>query len=276
MSTVKIIKLSIDEVVPGMVIGFDVKTDTCAVLIAVDTLLTPQHIEQLKQYFVEYVYIVSDGRIPPSKKVSVERIEEGMIMATDVISPNGVLLIPKETQIQKEHIDILLQNEIRFIRVMRGDTEEVQYKEKIRQEYIVADQSSSKTKILIVDDSKPIRMLLRKILSEDASIEIVGEADNGKVGVILAKELKPDIIIMDLAMEKMHGVAALKEAKKMLPDIKVIVLTAISKKEIIFECLNSGASSFILKPFTPEKVKEAINKVKETLKKPEKKYKRIG
>ena len=104
--------------------------------------------------------------------------------------------------------------------------------------------------VLVVDDSPFIRLALKKILSEDKDISIVGEASNGKEAVELVKKLKPHVITLDVNMPIMDGLTALEEIKKVCPQCKVIMISALTKegaKETI-EALEKGAIDFITKP----------------------------
>ncbi len=105
-------------------------------------------------------------------------------------------------------------------------------------------------KVLIVDDSPFIRIALKKLLSSDPDIKIVGEASNGKDGIKLVQELKPDVITLDINMPVMDGLTALSEIKRVCPECKVIMVSALTKegaRETI-EALEKGAIDFITKP----------------------------
>lgn len=115
-------------------------------------------------------------------------------------------------------------------------------------------------KILIVDDSRTSRKILSGILEEKGHI-VVGEAENGKVGVEKYQETKPDIVTLDITMPEMDGIAALKEIKKIDADAKVIMVTAAGQKEKMLEAVKSGASEFITKPFEPEEILNVIRAI---------------
>lgn len=107
-------------------------------------------------------------------------------------------------------------------------------------------------KVLIVDDHILVRDGLRSLL-EARGIEVVGEATNGEEAVELARELKPDIVLMDLMMPKMDGIEATKLISAELPKIKVVVLTASEEEEDLFEAIRSGASGYIIKNIDPDR-----------------------
>ncbi len=105
-------------------------------------------------------------------------------------------------------------------------------------------------RVLIVDDSPFVRLALKKLLSSEKDIEVVGEASNGKEAVELVKTLRPDVITLDINMPVMDGLTALAEIRKVCPECKVIMISALTKegaRETI-EALNRGAFDFITKP----------------------------
>jgi len=116
-------------------------------------------------------------------------------------------------------------------------------------------------KVLIVDDASFIRMLVKKLLTENG-FEIVGEAGDGKSGVEKYKELKPDIVTMDITMPVMSGIEALREIIKFDRSANVIMLTAMGQQSMVLEAINYGAKSFVVKPFKEDVF---INTVKRIL-----------
>jgi len=117
-------------------------------------------------------------------------------------------------------------------------------------------------KVLIVDDAAFMRMLLKDIVTK-AGYEVVGEASNGKEAVEKYKELKPDIVTMDITMPEMNGIEAVKEIKKIDPNAKIIMVSAMGQQAMVIEAIQAGARDFIVKPFQPARVIEAIKKVAE-------------
>ncbi|MDR3331739.1 MAG: response regulator [Synergistaceae bacterium] len=115
------------------------------------------------------------------------------------------------------------------------------------------------TKVLIVDDAAFMRMMLRDILAKNG-FEVVGEADNGKVAVQMYGELKPDVVTMDITMPEMDGIAAVKEIKAADPNAKVVMVSAMGQQAMVIEAIRSGAADFIVKPFQPDRVLEALGK----------------
>ena len=114
-------------------------------------------------------------------------------------------------------------------------------------------------RVLIVDDAAFMRMMLRDILSKNG-FEIVGEAENGKIAVQMYEELKPDVVTMDITMPEMDGISAVKEIKTTYPDAKVVMVSAMGQQAMVIEAIRSGAADFIVKPFQPDRVLEALGK----------------
>ncbi len=115
-------------------------------------------------------------------------------------------------------------------------------------------------RILIVDDSVVARNNLKTIF-EEAQHEVIGEASDGKDGVIQYEELKPDVTTMDITMPKMNGIECLRKIRELNPDAKVIMVSALGQGAKILEALNTGALHYITKPFEADKVIEALNEV---------------
>jgi len=112
---------------------------------------------------------------------------------------------------------------------------------------------------LIVDDATVMRMRLRDILQ--ARYEVVGEAENGAVALELYTKHKPDFVTMDITMAETNGMEALKNIMAQFPDAKVVMVSAMGQKSMVFEALAQGAKDFIIKPFDPERVLIAIGRL---------------
>jgi two-component system, NarL family, response regulator NreC len=102
-------------------------------------------------------------------------------------------------------------------------------------------------RVLIADDHTIVRSGVRLLLESEADIEVVGEALDGSQAAELAEELKPDVILMDIAMPKMDGLEATRQIKARHPQIQVLVLTMHRSDDYFFEMLRAGASGYILK-----------------------------
>ena len=115
-------------------------------------------------------------------------------------------------------------------------------------------------RVLIVDDAAFMRMMIKDILSKNG-YEVVGEAENGQKAVEKFKELKQDLTTMDITMPEMDGITAVKEIKKIDANAKVIMCSAMGQQAMVIEAIQCGARDFIVKPFQPDRVLEAVRKV---------------
>lgn len=111
----------------------------------------------------------------------------------------------------------------------------------------------------MVDDADFMRMRLSRLLGENG-YEIL-EAENGSVAVRKYQEFKPDVVLMDITMPIMDGLTAVKEIKKLDPTARIIMCTALGQQTMVIEAIKAGARDFIVKPFQPEKVLNAVKKV---------------
>jgi len=114
-------------------------------------------------------------------------------------------------------------------------------------------------RILIVDDAAFMRMMIKDILSQNG-YDVVGEAENGFKAVEKYQELKPDLTTMDITMPEMDGITAVKEIKKIDPAAKIIMCSAMGQQAMVIEAIQCGARDFIVKPFQPDRVLEAVRK----------------
>ncbi len=114
--------------------------------------------------------------------------------------------------------------------------------------------------ILIVDDSRTSRKILREIL-EEAGHTIAAEGINGEDGYLKYKEVKPDLVTLDITMPKLDGIEVLQLIKKFDEDAKIIMITAAGQKEKMIQAIKYGAAEFIAKPYESEDVKQIIDKV---------------
>jgi len=114
--------------------------------------------------------------------------------------------------------------------------------------------------ILICDDAAFMRMMIKDILSKNG-YNVVGEAENGAIAVDKYKELHPDLVLMDITMPEMDGIQALKNIKAADGGANVIMCSAMGQQAMVIEAIQSGAKDFIVKPFQPDRVLEAVKKV---------------
>jgi two-component system chemotaxis response regulator CheY len=115
-------------------------------------------------------------------------------------------------------------------------------------------------KILIVDDSTVMRKNLYSIFTKNGH-EVVGEAVDGKQALLLYSELKPDLVTMDITMPKMNGVDAVTHIMNKNKNAKIIMISALNQKQMVFEALKSGAKHYIIKPIEASKLLGIINEV---------------
>jgi DNA-binding NarL/FixJ family response regulator len=121
--------------------------------------------------------------------------------------------------------------------------------------------SAPRVRVVIVDDDDLMRAGLRAVLSSDESIEVVGEAGDGRGAAPLARSLRPDVILMDVRMPDLDGIAATREVLAAAPEARVVILTTFEQDDYIFGALRAGASGFLLKRTSPEDLVAAIHTV---------------
>jgi DNA-binding NarL/FixJ family response regulator len=114
---------------------------------------------------------------------------------------------------------------------------------------------------MLVDDDELMRKGLRAVLSSDDAIEVVEEADDGRIAVQRARHARPEVVLMDVRMPEMDGIAATGELIDAVPDAKVVILTTFEEDEYILGALRAGASGFLLKRTSPEDLTAAIHTV---------------
>lgn len=117
-------------------------------------------------------------------------------------------------------------------------------------------------KVLIVDDAAFMRTAIKNIL-EKHGFEVIDVAENGSVGVQKYKELKPDIVTMDITMPEMTGLEALKSIIAFDKKAKVVMVSAMGQDQMVMEAVMCGAKSFIIKPFKEDRVIQTLNKIYE-------------
>lgn len=118
-----------------------------------------------------------------------------------------------------------------------------------------------KVKLLVADDHKIFRQGIKKLLEEEPDLQVVGEAADGRETIKKATELKPDVILMDIAMANLNGLQATKQIKKILPDTKVIMVTMHKNEEYVLQSFQAGASGYILKEGAVEELVSAIRTI---------------
>jgi len=116
-------------------------------------------------------------------------------------------------------------------------------------------------RVLLVDDDDLMRAGITAVLSSDETIEVVGEAAEGRAAVERATALRPDVILMDVRMPGLDGIAATREVLGVSPDVKVVILTTFEQDDYVFGALSAGASGFLLKRTRPEELIAAIHTI---------------
>jgi two-component system chemotaxis response regulator CheY len=115
-------------------------------------------------------------------------------------------------------------------------------------------------RILIVDDAMFMRRMLSDIL-EKGGHTVCGEAATGKEAVEQYKELRPDLVTMDIIMPDMSGIEAVKEIKKLDSEARILMVSAMGQQALVLEAVQAGALDYVVKPFQPSRVLESIDRV---------------
>ncbi len=113
-------------------------------------------------------------------------------------------------------------------------------------------------KVLIIDDALFMRTSLKMMLEKNG-FQVVGEAENGVVGIKKFQELKPDIVTMDITMPEMDGLQALQEIKKIDPEANIVVVSAMGQQACVVDAITHGAKTFIVKPFQEEHIIKTLS-----------------
>jgi len=113
--------------------------------------------------------------------------------------------------------------------------------------------------VLIVDDSAIMRRIMKNIVTGNG-YSVIGEAKNGKMGVDKYIELNPDIVTMDVTMDEMNGIEALRQIKKYNPMAKVIMVSSMGQDVIVKDAIIAGAKGFIVKPFIEKQLIDVLNR----------------
>jgi two-component system, chemotaxis family, chemotaxis protein CheY len=114
--------------------------------------------------------------------------------------------------------------------------------------------------VLVCDDAIFMRTMISDILTT-AGFEVIGEAETGREAVDRYKELKPDLVTMDIVMPDMGGIEAVREICRVDPDAKVLMCSAMGQQALVVEAVQAGAKDFVVKPFQPSRVLEAVQRI---------------
>ena len=115
-------------------------------------------------------------------------------------------------------------------------------------------------RVLVCDDAIFMRTMISDILS-GAGYDVVGEAETGVQAIERYRDLKPDLVTMDIVMPDMGGIDAVREIMKHDPDAKVLMCSAMGQQALVVEAIQAGAKDFVVKPFQPSRVLEAVQRV---------------
>lgn len=115
--------------------------------------------------------------------------------------------------------------------------------------------------VLLVDDQELFRIALHMVIDLDADVAVVGEAADGDQAIAMVGQLHPDVVLMDVRMPGIDGIAATEQIVTRYPDCRVLVLTTFNADQYVLDCLRAGASGFLLKDTPPERLLEAIRTV---------------
>lgn len=124
-------------------------------------------------------------------------------------------------------------------------------------------ESPFRIKLLLVDDHAIVRAGLRMLLQAQADMEIVGEVDTGRAAVMQAKDLAPDVVLMDISLPDIDGFEATRQIKRAAPDVAILALTMHESDEYFFKMLHAGASGYVPKKAAPTDLVSAIRTVHE-------------
>lgn len=117
-----------------------------------------------------------------------------------------------------------------------------------------------KARVLVVDDAIFMRKMISDII-EGNDMEVVGEADTGALAVEKYKELKPDLVTMDIIMPEMNGIDAVRQIMLSDPQARIVMCSALGQQALVQDALAAGARDFLIKPFNPSRVIEVVSKI---------------
>lgn len=116
----------------------------------------------------------------------------------------------------------------------------------------------SEIRVLLAEDHTIVRKGLRSLLDAEATITVVGEAENGRQAIDQVEHLLPDVVVMDIGMPGLNGLEATRQIKKRFPDVQVLILTVHTGEEYILQILRAGASGYLIKQAAPTDLVQAI------------------
>lgn len=115
-------------------------------------------------------------------------------------------------------------------------------------------------RIILADDHQVLRRGFRSLLTDESDLEVVGEASNGREAIELCRQLRPDLVLMDVSMPEMNGLAATREIKREYPGIGVLMLTMHENSDYLLEALDAGAAGYVLKDTPADRLLNAVRR----------------
>ena len=116
-------------------------------------------------------------------------------------------------------------------------------------------------KVLVVDDAAFMRNMIKDVFGSMPGFTVIGEAANGVEAIEKYKELRPDLVTMDIVMPLKSGIEAAREITSEDREARIVMCSALGQESLVMEAIDAGASDFIVKPFKAEKVQEVVNRV---------------
>lgn len=200
-------------------------------------------------------------KLPPGAiMIDIELLRKGMICAKDVMNAYGTPIIRKGRELEGKHILQMRMSNISEVCVF-GEQEKKETASDSEfvhvSHYPGHEAKLAAATVLIVDDSKAARMLIRELL-EDAGLKVVGAAKDVPEAIERTKTLNPTCVTLDISMPGEEGTAAIAPMLSHNPKIKIVMVSSLGYKDRIMESLRLGASKFITKPFDHEDFKRVI------------------
>ena len=131
----------------------------------------------------------------------------------------------------------------------------------VKRDRVRTAEMQEKARIVIAEDHTIVREGLRALLSSDPDFEVAGVAEDGRQAIRCAEKLLPDIVLVDLSMPGMHGLEAIREIRKLVPDAKILVLTIHKDEECVLAAFQAGANGYVVKDATPSELITAAKTV---------------
>jgi len=123
--------------------------------------------------------------------------------------------------------------------------------------------TTKKTRIVVVDDQNVVRDGVVTMLSFQTDMEVVGEAQNGIQAIEIAKQSKPDVVLLDMSMPLQDGLSTIPKIKELLPDVRILVLTSFAESDLVYQAIKAGALGYLLKDATRIQLIQSIRDVAE-------------